>query len=1660
MFAFAFLALSTPVFAADPPKPAHPPSNNRVKPLKVFILAGQSNMQGHASRSTLDSMADDPTTAPLLKEMLGPDGGPRVCENVWISSVGCAGDAWSDVIEQKGRLTIGFGPGKEKFGPEYTFGITMEKQLGEPILLIKTAWGGRSLHTDFRPPSAGPEKFNDFIVGQWKKRGLNVEEESAKINKNVGVFYRHMIEHVRKVLGDIKRVMPDYDPRQGYELAGFVWFQGFNDMIDDWTYPNRMKPGGYDQYAELLRQFIHDLRKDLKAPKMPFVIGVMGIGGEKEGKKAPQLYFRQAQAAPASLPEFRGNVVAVQTARFWDDDLDTLQQRWERFESKMNEEAKKNPNRTRPAKEEARKKALAENFTPDELKRLKGVSNGGYHYLGAAKIMAPIGKAFADSMMNLLTQPTPERKENEPAKPSSRTERNIRGWTVRIDDRLLKEPKDDLGKRALRFLENKLADIQAVVPTDKVKQLQEVTIVLDLSHGKLTSMQYHPSSDWLKKNGYSFDLAKCVHIPRAADLPTKRNINEQPWVILHELAHAYHDQVLGFEEPRIKEAYEKYRKSGHGDKTLLYDGRDVRHYALTNQMEFFAEMTEAYFGVNDFFPFNRAELKKAEPEIYILLKDVWETQPPRPEPKPRPTLYQQFLKENAAALAKAAREKGDASRGAFVFHRPELLCTRCHTAGEEMGKLGPDLAKAGKEATDVYLVESVLLPSKFIKKGFESITITTTSGKVLSGLLAEDRADAVVLRDANQDGKLLTILKKDIDERHNNPLSLMPEGLVNVLSSRQEFLDLTRYLIEIAEHGPERARQLRPAASLFAPPPLPEYERDLDHAGLIRALDAKSFKRGEEIYGRVCANCHGTKELVGSMPTSLRFAEGKFKNGSDPLRMYQTLTHGFGMMTPQTWMVPQQKYDVIHYIREAYLKPHNPASYTKIDDAYLATLPAGKSRGPKPSNIEPWVSMNYGPSLMATLEVGNKGNFAYKGISVRLDNGPGGVSRGRHWMLFDHDTMRVAAAWSCEGFIDWKGINFNGQHQIHPRVVGSVRFANPVGPGWANPETGTFDDPRLKGRDGKPYGPLPRSWARYKGTYHYGNHVILSYTVGTAPVLEMPAYELAPGDKVVFTRTLNVGKSPNDLLLRVAPTGVGVACIGQGAMLDKEDGFTRLRIPAKATPLAVKLLLFDGEPEAYRDFINSSPPPASLEPFTKGGPPRWPEVLKTQAVVGADMQAFAVDVLTYPVNNPWNCLLRLTGFDFFADGKRAAVCSWDGDVWLVGGIDAPANGLTWQRIASGLFQPLGLKIIKDKVYVSCRDQIVILHDLNGDGETDFYECFNNDHQVTEHFHEFAMDLQTDAEGNFYYAKAARHALKAVVPQHGTLLKVSKDGTKTEILATGFRAPNGVCVNPDGTFFLTDQEGFWVPKNRIDLVERGGYYGNFWGYHDVTDPSDAAMKQPLVWITNAFDRSPSELLWVTSDRWGPLKGSLLNFSYGYGKVYVVPFEKVNGQVQGGMCELPLPQFPTGVMRGRFHPSNGQLYCCGMFAWAGNQTQPGGFYRIRYTGKPVYVPIGLKATKAGMVITFSGALDPKTAGDPKNFTVQTWSLKRSAQYGSKHYDEKPLKVTAARVSPDGKTVTLEIEDLKATWCMGIKYSIKAMDGSVVHGILHNTIHRLSE
>ena len=807
-----------------------------------------------------------------------------------------------------------------------------------------------------------------------------------------------------------------------------------------------------------------------------------------------------------------------------------------------------------------------------------------------------------------------------------------------------------------------------------------------------------------------------------------------------------------------------------------------------------------------------------------------------------------------------------------------------------------------------------------------------------------------------------------------------------------------------------------------------------DHAEIVSGWSAKTLEEGATIYKTLCVVCHGTKEQPGSLPTALRFTEGQFKNGSDPYSMFVTLTKGFNQMVPQPQYTTAQKYAVIHYIREIFLRPHNPSQLKDID---LASLPRGLTRAEAEkadTSLPPYQRMELGNALFWTLEVAAD-NIAQKGIAIRLDDGPGGVTKGRAWMIYDHDTMANVTA-TTGSFVDWKGIAFDGSHGTHTSLTGERHFINAGGLGYSTGEP--FTDPRPKGKDGKPYGPGPTA---FEGLYKHGNKTVLAIGTNGTTALESPAW-IDYGSTPVFVRTINIRNVITSHYVRLAPESMNVVVQGDGKLIN-EKGDWVLEMPNHIREVKARVFLSKCDSGSLNTLAANFKEPMDLTPLTKGGPAQWPQTVTTKSVAGEEDGAFIADDFPLPLENPFHSWMRPGGFDFTPDGKAAIVAMWNGDVWRVDGVmdKAPAT-LRWRRIASGLFQPLGVKFRFGELFVLCRDQLAKLVDLNGDGETDFIECFNSDHQVTEHFHEFAMGLQTDAAGNFYYAKSGRHALDSVVPHHGTLLRVSHDGLSTEILATGFRAANGVCLNDDGTFFVTDQEGFWTPKNRINRVKVGGFYGNMYGYTSVTDESDSAMEPPMVWITNDKDRSPAELIWVPKNAWGNLGGSLLNLSYGTGRAFIVPHEEVIGKWQGAVCELPMPAFESGIMRGRFG-SDGALYTCGMFAWAGNATTPGGFHRIRRGAEPAQVPLAIHATKGAITVTFSDPIiDTKSA-------IKVWSLKRTKNYGSKHHDEHELTIQSVKLSDDKRTLTLEIPDLAPTHC----YELTIGDR-----VLHGTIHQL--
>lgn len=361
------------------------------KPLKIFILAGQSNMQGKAQVRTIARLNMTEDSKQMYADMMVKNGLPSAVKDVYgVYFKGGDGGRGGerDDTEQKGPFQPGYGEEltpATTFGPDYTFGIYMHKYLNEPLLIIKTAWGGRNLLQQFRPPSAGP-----------------YEKDKDKFGNPTGHYYNLIVKDVNKVLADPGKYHPAYDKAAGYEIAGFVWFQGFNDLVGD--YPGGKQNKDYSEYSRLLACFIRDIRKDLKAPKMPFVIGVMGIGGVGQ-----QPTFRKAQEAPAALPEFKGNVAAVRTEQYWDPELARIQKK---LDDATHKEAlakdptlanEKNSRKEKKAAKELKKGMSKTVLTPEEQNFLKvGTSNQAFHYMGSAYIYGNIGKAFADAMAKMM----------------------------------------------------------------------------------------------------------------------------------------------------------------------------------------------------------------------------------------------------------------------------------------------------------------------------------------------------------------------------------------------------------------------------------------------------------------------------------------------------------------------------------------------------------------------------------------------------------------------------------------------------------------------------------------------------------------------------------------------------------------------------------------------------------------------------------------------------------------------------------------------------------------------------------------------------------------------------------------------------------------------------------------------------------------------------------------------------------------------------------------------------------------------------------------------------------------------------------------------------------------------------------------------------------
>jgi hypothetical protein len=665
--------------------------------------------------------------------------------------------------------------------------------------------------------------------------------------------------------------------------------------------------------------------------------------------------------------------------------------------------------------------------------------------------------------------------------------------------------------------------------------------------------------------------------------------------------------------------------------------------------------------------------------------------------------------------------------------------------------------------------------------------------------------------------------------------------------------------------------------------------------------------------------------------------------------------------------------------------------------------------------------MDYGPFLDYTVQL-TTNEAVTKGVTVKLAAGTNTAA-----ILFDTETLRYAAGWTG-GWLDLSKTHLTTyKGELPPRVMGKRVFTNKPGPGWA--KNGSFDDPRTTG-----VGPLPREWVKYRGLYRHANNVVFSYAVGDVEVLDMPGLTNLNGT-LMFTRTLQLSETRQTLMLKIPDS-------------ERTQNFIRIT--------GAVVMMFDEKKTETR-----SESRIDLNQLCRGGPALWPQTLTTSGKRGAGSEAFVVDTVAVPENNPWNSWTRLTAFDFFPDG-RAAVTTWNGDVWIVSGIDESLKNVKWKRFASGLFDPLGLKIVLDEVYVLERSQITRLRDLNGDGEADYYENFNNDAGVSPSYHAFAMDLQTDRAGNFYYTRAGQR-VDEIYPLNGGMVRVSADGSRAELIAHGLRAANGMSVGPDDEITCSDNQGNWMPSSRLNLIQPGRFYGYVPHAHGLATNS---FEPPLCWIPMALDNSSGGQVWVTSDKWPPaLHGHLLHTSYGQASLLDVLWEKVDGVAQGGVMRFPL-RFDSGIQRARFNPRDGQLYVVGLKGWQTKGVRDGAIQRVRYTGAPLRMPNELHVRRNGIEIGFSDALDRTAAEDLQSYSLEQWNYHWTEKYGSDDYSvsnpEKKghdaVNVRAAKLSPDNKHVLLEIVDLKPVMQMKIKFALKTSDGAPVDWEIYNTINRV--
>ena len=689
-----------------------------------------------------------------------------------------------------------------------------------------------------------------------------------------------------------------------------------------------------------------------------------------------------------------------------------------------------------------------------------------------------------------------------------------------------------------------------------------------------------------------------------------------------------------------------------------------------------------------------------------------------------------------------------------------------------------------------------------------------------------------------------------------------------------------------------------------------------------------------------------------------------------------------------------------------------------------------------------WSQADVGPFLASIVPMPGQPPVA-KALSIKVGDNAS--------VCYDTQTMALRSAWTG-GFLKFNPARYG--IIAPPMMDGESQFLSSPDAGWQAKSV------------------------NFRGFRPHERQLVLETEVDGVRIRELPQF-VERNRQSAFIRMLQIDPGMTDLRLRLGrfsdvnpPKLIGswkvvswksqarqyFAAVGDrnGVGWSVEDGDVQLVIPARSHVVTPALWLFTST-EMPEDFLPQTPPDdpriTLIDRLSNSGKSLWSTDLITQGTLGVESGPYQVDTLTIPFENPYHALFFITGHDFFSNGDMA-VCTVHGDVWRVSGIDADLKELRWRRYATGLFQPLGLKIAEDVVCVLGRDRITKLHDDNADGFADRYENFCDLYETSPSGHDYITCLETDPEGDFYFVHA----------KHG-VQKVSKGGTKLETVATGLRNPNGLSVSPTGEITAAPQEGEWTPASAIFMVHKGDHFG--YGGPKITPQRPLGYDPPLCWIPRLTDNSSGGQCWTPDASFGLPAGSLLHFSFGQCRALLALRESYDNNWQGGVISLPW-RFQSGLSRGRFSPHDGCLYVSGLKGWTTSAVQDGCLQRVRYVVGDVPWPVKMESYRNGIAFTFGCRLDKVSAEDPENYDVQACNYRYSQAYGSADYHPShptvegrdDWDVASVTLFEDQKTVFLDIPDLTPVMQVIVNWSIMSADQAALANSYNGTIHHLPE